>query len=194
MPSGMLRIISKRETMAKRVFLIDAYALIFRYYYAFMGRPMRNRDGVNTSVVFGFTKFLRDILKREKPDMLGVAFDPPGGCFRREVFAEYKANRPPTPEDIKLSVPYVKRLLEAMRIPILEVAGYEADDVIGTLAKKGAKVGHRVYMVTPDKDYGQLVDDSCVIYRQKGEDIEIIDSPDFVAYLRTKREALERKL
>lgn len=175
MPSGMLRIISKRETMAKRVFLIDAYALIFRYYYAFMGRPMRNRDGVNTSVVFGFTKFLRDILKREKPDMLGVAFDPPGGCFRREVFAEYKANRPPTPEDIKLSVPYVKRLLEAMRIPILEVAGYEADDVIGTLAKKGAKVGHRVYMVTPDKDYGQLVDDSCVIYRQKGEDIEIID-------------------
>ena len=120
--------------MPKRLFLVDAYALIFRYYYAFMGRPMRNRDGLNTSVVFGFTKFLRDILRREKPDLIGVAFDPPGGCFRREIFPEYKANRPPTPEDIKLSVPYVKRLLEAMCIPILEVAGFEADDVIGTLS------------------------------------------------------------
>ena len=161
--------------MSKRLFLVDAYALIFKYYYAFMGRPMRNRDGVNTSVVFGFTKFLRDILKREKPDMLGVAFDPPGGCFRRDIFAEYKANRPPTPEDIKLSVPYVKRLLEAMRIPILEVAGYEADDVIGTLAKRGGKEGYKVFMVSPDKDYGQLVDENCVIYRQKGDNIEIID-------------------
>lgn len=161
--------------MSKRLFLVDAYALIFKYYYAFMGRPMRNRDGVNTSVVFGFTKFLRDILKREKPDMLGVAFDPPGGCFRRDIFAEYKANRPPTPEDIKLSVPYVKRLLEAMRIPILEVAGYEADDVIGTLAKRGGEEGYKVFMVSPDKDYGQLVDQNCVIYRQKGDNIEIID-------------------
>ena len=143
--------------MPKRLFLIDAYALIFRYYYAFMGRPMRNRDGLNTSVVFGFTKFLRDILRREKPDLIGVAFDPPGGCFRREIFPEYKANRPPTPEDIKLSVPYVKRLLEAMCIPILEVAGFEADDVIGTLSKRGAAAGYDVFMVTPDKDYGQLV-------------------------------------
>ena len=115
--------------MKKSLYLIDAYALIFRYYYAFLGRPMRNREGFNTSVVFGFTKFLRDILKREKPDLIGVAFDPPGGCFRREIAEDYKANRPPTPEDIKLSVPYVKRLLEAMCIPILEVAGYEADDV-----------------------------------------------------------------
>ena len=161
--------------MSKRVFLIDAYALIFRYYYAFMGRPMRNRNGVNTSVVFGFTKFLRDLLKRENPDMLGVAFDPPGGCFRREIYEEYKANRPPTPEDIKLSVPYVKRLLEAMRIPILEVEGYEADDVIGTLAKRGGEAGHKVFMVSPDKDYGQLVDSNCVIYRQKGDNIEVID-------------------
>ena len=161
--------------MPKRLFLIDAYALIFRYYYAFMGRPMRNRDGLNTSVVFGFTKFLRDILRREKPDLIGVAFDPPGGCFRREIFPEYKANRPPTPEDIKLSVPYVKRLLEAMCIPILEVAGFEADDVIGTLSKRGAAAGYDVFMVTPDKDYGQLVDDKCRIYRQKGDAIEIID-------------------
>ncbi len=161
--------------MKKSLYLIDAYALIFRYYYAFLGRPMRNRDGLNTSVVYGFTKFLRDILKREKPDLIGVAFDPPGGCFRREIAEDYKANRPPTPEDIKLSVPYVKRLLEAMCIPILEVAGYEADDVIGTLAKRGAEAGYKVFMVTPDKDYGQLVDENCVIYRQKGDSIEIID-------------------
>lgn len=161
--------------MRKSLYLIDAYALIFKYYYAFMGRPMRNRDGLNTSVVFGFTKFLRDILRREKPDLIGVAFDPPGGCFRRDIYSEYKANRPPTPEDIKLSIPYVKRLLEAMNIPILEVAGFEADDVIGTLAKRGAEAGYAVYMVTPDKDYGQLVDDNCVIYKQKGEEREIID-------------------
>ena len=161
--------------MPKRLFLVDAYALIFRYYYAFMGRPMRNRDGLNTSVVYGFTKFLRDILRREKPDLIGVAFDPPGGCFRREIFPEYKANRPPTPEDIKLSVPYVKRLLEAMCIPILEVEGFEADDVIGTLSKRGAAAGYDVFMVTPDKDYGQLVDERCRIYRQKGDTIEIVD-------------------
>ena len=161
--------------MSRRLFLIDAYALIYKYYYAFMGRPMRNRDGLNTSVVFGFTKFLRDLLKRENPDLIGVAFDPPGGSFRREMFAEYKANRPPTPEDIKISVPYVKRLLEAMCIPILEVAGFEADDVIGTLAKKGAAAGYDVFMVTPDKDYGQLVDDKCVIYNQKGDDIVVTD-------------------
>lgn len=161
--------------MAKRLFIVDAYALIYRYYYAFMGRPMRNRDGLNTSVVFGFTKFLRDLLKREKPDLIGVAFDPHGGSFRREIFPEYKANRPPTPEDIKISVPYVKRLLEAMCIPILEVPGFEADDVVGTLAKQGAKRGYSVYMVTPDKDYSQLVDDSCVVYYPKGDEIKIID-------------------
>lgn len=161
--------------MRQSLYLIDAYALIFKYYYAFMGRPMRSRSGLNTSVIFGLTKFLRDILRREKPDLIGVAFDPPGGCFRREMFPEYKANRPPTPEDIILSVPYVKRLLEAMRIPILEVAGYEADDVIGTLAKRGVEAGYNVFMVTPDKDYGQLVDDNCVIYRQKGDATEIVD-------------------
>ncbi len=159
----------------KTLFLVDAYALIFKYYYAFMGRPMRNRAGMNTSVVFGFTKFLRDIQKRERPDLLGVAFDPKGGSFRRELFPEYKANRAETPEDILLSVPYVKRVLEAMCIPILEVEGYEADDVIGTLAHKGAEAGYEVYMVTPDKDYGQLVDDHCRIYKQKGDGIEIVD-------------------
>ncbi|MBE6187573.1 MAG: DNA polymerase I [Rikenellaceae bacterium] len=160
----------------KKLFLIDAYALIFKYYYAFYGRPMRNRAGMNTSIVFGFTKFLRDIQKREKPDLLGVAFDPAGGSFRREMFEQYKANRPETPEDILRSVPYVKRIVEAMCVPILEVEGYEADDVIGTLAFKGAEAGYEVYMVTPDKDYGQLVGQNRKIYKQKGDQIEIIDS------------------
>ena len=161
----------------KKLFLVDAYGLIFKYYYAFLGRPMRNREGMNTSVVFGFVKFLRDIQKRERPDLLGVAFDPKGGSFRRDIFPEYKANRSETPEDILLSIPYVKRVLDAMCIPILEVAGYEADDVIGTLSQKGVEAGYDVYMVTPDKDYGQLVRDNCRIYKQRGAEgsIEIVD-------------------
>ena len=161
----------------KKLFLVDAYALIFKYYYAFLGRPMRNREGMNTSVVFGFVKFLRDIQKCERPDLLGVAFDPKGGSFRRDIFPEYKANRSETPEDILLSIPYVERVLDAMCIPILEVAGYEADDVIGTLSQKGVEAGYDVYMVTPDKDYGQLVRDNCRIYKQRGAEgsIEIVD-------------------
>ena len=161
----------------KKLFLVDAYALIYKYYYAFLTRPMRNRTGMNTSVVFGFVKFLRDIQKRERPDLLGVAFDPKGGSFRRDIFPEYKANRSETPEDILLSIPYVKRVLDAMFIPILEVAGYEADDVIGTLSQKGVEAGYDVYMVTPDKDYGQLVRDNCRIYKQRGAEgsIEIVD-------------------
>ncbi len=159
----------------KKLFLIDAYALIFRYYYAFLSRPMRNSEGLNTSVVFGFAKFLREIIAKESPDLLGVAFDPPGGCFRREIFPEYKANRSATPEDIILSVPYVKELLAAMSIPVLEVAGYEADDVIGTLSAKGEAAGYEVFMVTPDKDYGQLVTDNCKIYKHKDNMVEIVD-------------------
>ncbi|MBO5771745.1 MAG: DNA polymerase I, partial [Alistipes sp.] len=158
----------------KRLFIVDAYALIFKYYYAFMGRPMRNRAGMNTSIVFGFTKFLRDIQKREKPDLLGVAFDPKGGCFRRDLYPAYKANRPETPEDIIASVPYVKRIVEAMCIPILEVAGFEADDVIGTLAFKASEAGYDVFMVTPDKDYGQLVGEHRRLYKQRGDEIEIV--------------------
>ena len=160
----------------KKLFLVDAYALIFKYYYAFMGRPMRNRAGMNTSIVFGFTKFLRDIIKREHPDLLGVAFDPKGGSFRKDIFPEYKANRPATPEDIIASVPYIKRIVEAMCIPILEVDGFEADDVIGTLAHLGSAAGYDVYMVTPDKDYGQLVGEHRSIYKQNGDGIEIVDS------------------
>ena len=162
----------------KRLFLIDAYALVFKYYYAFMGRPMRNRHGMNTSILFGFTKFLRDIQKRESPDLLGVALDPKGGSFRNRLFADYKANRPETPEDIIASVPYLCRLLHAMRIPVFEIEGYEADDVIGTLAFRASEAGYEVFMVTPDKDYGQLVGPNRHLYKQKGDGIEIVRTED----------------
>ncbi len=160
----------------ERVYLVDAYALIYRSYYAFMGRPMRNRDGVNTSAVFGFTKFLRDIIMKEKPRYLGVAFDPKGGNFRNELFPDYKANRAETPEDIKVAVPYIKRIIEAMRIPCLEVPRYEADDVIGTLSVKAAAAGFEVFMVTPDKDFGQLIQPNVKIYKQQksSDGIEIV--------------------
>ncbi len=160
----------------ERVFLVDAYALIFRFYYAFINRPMRNAAGLNTSAVFGFVRYLNDLIRREKPDCLGVAFDPPGGNFRHELYPAYKANRSETPEDIIASVPYIKRVLEAMRIPVIEVPGYEADDVIGTLSQKAAAAGYEVFMVTPDKDYGQLVRPTVHIYKQKkGSDgVEIV--------------------
>ena len=116
----------------EKLFLIDAYALIFRAYYAFIGRPMRNAEGLNTSAIFGFVKFLRDLIRREDPRLLGVAFDPKGGNFRHEIYPQYKANREATPEDIIQSVPYIKRILEALQIPVIEIAGYEADDVMGS--------------------------------------------------------------
>ena len=160
----------------EKLFLIDAYAQIFRAYYAFAGRPMRNREGLNTSPIFGFVKFLRDIIINERPHYLGVAFDPKGGNFRNQLFPDYKANRSETPEDIIAAVPYIKEVLAAMRIPVLEVAGYEADDVIGTLSHKAAAAGYDVYMVTPDKDFGQLVEPNVRIYKQRkgGEGIEIV--------------------
>lgn len=167
-----------------RLFLIDAYALIFRFYYAFLSRPMRNREGVNTSAIFGFTKFLNDIISRERPDFLGVAFDPGGKTFRSDMFAEYKANRSETPEDIRASVPYIKRILAAMGIPVLQVEGYEADDVIGTLAIEAGNKGYEVYMVTPDKDYGQLVRDNVHIYKQRksADGIEIVGVKEILEY------------
>ncbi len=160
-----------------KLFLVDAYALIFRAYYAFLGRPMRNAAGLNTSAIFGFTKFVRDVIVRERPKYMGVAFDPRGGNFRHDLYPLYKANRSETPEDILSSVPYIKRILEAMRIPILEVPKWEADDVIGTMSVKAAGKGYDTYMVTPDKDYGQLVGDDAFIYKQRknGEGIEIVD-------------------
>lgn len=168
----------------EKLFLIDAYAQIFRAYYAFAGRPMRNRQGLNTSPIFGFTKFLRDILINERPHYLGVAFDPKGGNFRNQLYPEYKANRSETPEDIVAAVPYIKEILAAMRIPVLEVAGYEADDVIGTLAHKAAAQGYDVYMVTPDKDFGQLVTPTVRIYKQRkgGDGVEIVGPAEIEAH------------
>lgn len=163
----------------KKLFLIDAYALIFRYYYAFIRTPMRAPDGNNVSAVFGFIKFINDIIKKEAPDMLGVAFDPKGGNFRNKLYPLYKANRDATPEDIIKSTPLIKEYLQAMNIPILEVQNYEADDVIGTLSDKAAAKGYmKVYMVTPDKDYAQLVRDNVFMYKPAKRDgeVEIVDA------------------
>ena len=151
----------------KRLFFIDAYALIYRAYFAFIKNPRINSQGLNTSAILGFANTLEDILKREKPTHLGVAFDPSGPTFRHEAFEAYKAQRESTPEDIKKAVPYIKQMLKAYNIPIYEVSGYEADDVIGTLAKQAAKEGFTVYMLTPDKDYGQLVQENIFMYRPK---------------------------
>jgi DNA polymerase-1 len=151
----------------KKLFLIDAYASIYRAYYAFIKAPRINSKGLNTSAIFGFVNTLDDVLKREKPTHIAVAFDPPGPTFRHEAFEAYKAQRESTPEDIKLAVPYIKKIIEAYNIPILEVMGFEADDVIGTISVKAEKAGFEVYMVTPDKDYGQLVSEKVKMYRPK---------------------------
>jgi DNA polymerase-1 len=149
----------------KRLFLLDAYALIFRAYYAFINNPMTSSKGVPTSTVFGFTLSLDELLRKENPTHIAVVFDPPGPTFRHTMYPQYKANRDATPEDIKRAVPYIKRLVEGFRIPILEKPGYEADDVIGTLAKTAEGKGFDVYMVTPDKDFAQLVSENIFIYK-----------------------------
>ena len=153
--------------MSKTLLLIDAYAMIFRAYYAFIRAPRMNSKGENTSAIFGFCITLDDLIRKIKPTHLGVAFDPAGGTFRHEAFEQYKAQRPETPEDIRKAVPVIKELLQAMNIPVLEVPGFEADDVIGTLAVEGEKAGYEVYMATPDKDYGQLVSDHIYMYRPR---------------------------
>ena len=149
----------------KRLFLLDAYALIYRAYYAFMRMPRINSKGMNTSAIFGFVNTLDDVLTREKPSHLAVVFDPSGPTFRHEAYEEYKANREATPEDIRKAVPIIKQIVEAHRIPVIEVPGYEADDVIGTLAGLAEKEGFEVLMMTPDKDYGQLVTEHIKIYK-----------------------------
>ena len=151
----------------KKLLLIDAYAMIFRAYYAFIRTPRMNSKGENTSAIFGFCVTLEDLLKKINPTHVGVAFDPAGGTFRHEAYEQYKAQRPETPEDIRKAVPVIKQLLEAMNIPVLEVPGFEADDVIGTLSVQGEQQGYEVYMATPDKDYGQLVTDHVFMYRPR---------------------------
>jgi DNA polymerase-1 len=150
-----------------KLFLLDAYALIYRAYYAFIKNPRINSKGLNTSAILGFVNTLEEVLKKENPTHIGVAFDPSGPTFRHEAFEQYKAQREETPEAIRLSVPIIKDIIRAYRIPILEVAGYEADDVIGTLATEAGKQGITTYMMTPDKDYGQLVSDKVFMYRPK---------------------------
>jgi DNA polymerase-1 len=159
----------------KKLFLLDAYALIFRAYYAFISNPMKNSKGLNTSTTFGFTLALDDVLKNQNPSHIAVAFDTSAPTFRHYLFPEYKGTREETPEDIKLAVPYIKKVIEAYKIPILEVEGYEADDVIGTLAKQAEKEGFEVFMMTPDKDFAQLVSENIKMYKPKrsGADAEI---------------------
>ena len=164
----------------KRLFLLDAYALIFRGYYAFIKNPRINSKGMDTSAILGFTNSLFDVIKKERPDHLAVAFDKGGSKFRNDIFSEYKANRAETPEAIKIAVPYIKKLLKALHIPIIELEGYEADDIIGTLAKQAEKEYFEVFMVTPDKDFAQLVSENIFMYRpaRMGNGIEIWGIPE----------------
>ena len=148
----------------KRLFLLDAYALIFRAYYALIKMPRITQTGFNTSAIFGFVNTLEELLRKENPTHIAVCFDPPGPTFRNEAYEGYKSERSETPEDIKLSIPFIKEIIKAYNIPIVEIEGYEADDVIGTLAKMAEKEDFTTYMMTPDKDYGQLVSPDVLQY------------------------------
>lgn len=173
----------------KRLFLLDAYALIFRGYYALIKNPRINSKGFDTSAIMGFMNSLLDVINREKPDHLAVAFDKDGSNMRTEMFTEYKANRDETPEGIMQALPYIHDILKAMHIPIVEIAGCEADDLIGTIAKQAEKEGYKVYMVTPDKDFAQLVSENIFMYRpaRMGNGIEIWGIPEVL-----KRFEIER--
>ncbi|MGB1448898.1 MAG: DNA polymerase I [Flavobacteriaceae bacterium] len=173
----------------KRLFLLDAFALIFRGYYAFIKNPRINSQGVDTSAIFGFMNSLLDVIKREKPDHLAVCFDKGGSVARTEMFEAYKANRDETPEAITIAVPYIQAILKSMHIPVVEMAGYEADDIIGTLAKQAEKEGFQTFMVTPDKDFAQLVSENIFMYRpaRMGNGIEIWGIPEVQAKFEIER-------
>ncbi len=160
----------------KKLFLLDAYALIFRAYYAFIKNPRYNSKGLNTSAILGFTNTLFDVLQREKPTHIAVVFDSPSKTFRNDLYPDYKANRDSTPEDIIKSVPFIKQIIKSFNIPIFEVAGFEADDTIGTIAKMAEKRGFQTYMMTPDKDFGQLVSENIFMYKPKkgGNEAELV--------------------
>ncbi|MEM1338559.1 MAG: DNA polymerase I [Bacteroidota bacterium] len=164
----------------KRLFLLDAYALIFRGYYAFIKNPRINSKGMDTSAIMGFMNSLFDVIRREQPDHLAVAFDKGGSVERTEMYEDYKANRDETPEAITIAVPYIQEILKALKIPVVELEGYEADDLIGTLAKQAEKEGFKTFMVTPDKDFGQLVSENIFMYRpaRMGNGIEIWGIPE----------------
>ena len=173
----------------KRLFLLDAYALIFRGYYAFIKNPRINSKGMDTSAIMGFMNSLMDVIKREKPDHLAVAFDNGGSELRNEIFPAYKANRDATPDAIKIAVPYIQELLKAMHIPIIEVKGFEADDLIGTIAKQAEKQNYKVFMVTPDKDFAQLVSENIFMYKpaRMGNGIEIWGVPEVLERFEIER-------
>ncbi len=156
---------NEKKENPKKLFLLDAYALIFRAYYAFIHNPVKTSKGLNTSAIYGFINTLNDIIKNQNPSHIAVVFDPPSPTFRHKMYKEYKANREAMPEDIRKSVPYIKKIISAYNIPILEVEGYEADDTIGTIAKKAESIGFKVYMMTSDKDFAQLVSDNIFIYK-----------------------------
>src|SRR6186997_2371740 len=162
--------------MAKKVFLLDAMALIFRAYYALIRNPRLTTKGKNTNAQFGFTNTLADLINNQKPSHMAVCFDTAAPTERHTDFEAYKANRQEAPEDILDAIPDIKKLIRGFNIPVMELDGYEADDVIGTLSKQAAKAGYEVYMVTPDKDYGQLVTDKVKIYKPgyQGGDVEIM--------------------
>lgn len=170
--------------MDKKLFLLDAYALIYRAYYAFITSPMKNSKGLNTSTIFGFISVMDEVLRKEDPSHIAVVFDPGGPTFRHEMFPPYKANREETPEDIRLAVPIIKELINAFNIAVVESEGYEADDVIGTLSAQAEKEGFRVYMMTPDKDYAQLVSENAFVFKPKraGSEVEIWD----IAFVKEK--------
>ena len=153
------------EQPAKKLFLLDAYALIYRAFFAMNRRPAMNSKGLNTSAVMGFLNTLYDVLRNEKPTHIGVAFDLSGPTVREQEFSEYKANRESMPDDLRISIPYIIRLIEGFNIPLYAAQGYEADDVIGTLSRKAEEEGFVTYMMTPDKDFGQLVTDKILIYK-----------------------------
>lgn len=160
----------------KKLFLLDGHALVYRAHYAFITRPLINSKGLNTSAITGFTRTLWDLMRSQNPTHIAVAFDPPSPTFRHEMFTEYKANREEQPQDITLAFPYIKSIVEAFNIPIVMVQGFEADDVIGTLSKQAEKEGFTVYMVTPDKDYAQLVSDNIYMYKpsRQGNGVDIL--------------------
>ncbi len=166
----------------KKLFLLDGHALVYRAHYAFIARPMINSKGINTSCIVGMTRFIWDVIRNQNPTHIAVSFDLPGGTFRHEVFPEYKANREAQPEDITTALPYIREIIEGFKIPVVTKEGFEADDVIGTLAKQAEKEGFKVYMVTPDKDYAQLVSENIFMYKpsRSGRGIEILGVPEIL--------------
>ncbi|WP_065219136.1 MULTISPECIES: DNA polymerase I [Butyricimonas] len=173
----------------KKLYLLDAYALIYRSYYAFINNPRITTTGINTSATFGFFNFLLEIIELEKPSHLAVVFDPEGPTFRHVMFPQYKAQRPPMPEDLKKSIPYIKKIIKGLGITAITVDGFEADDVVGTLAKRGEKEGFQVYMITPDKDYAQLVSDKVFMYKpgRAGNKSEVWGIPEVLDHFGIER-------